>query len=501
MHASSADLATAPVSASLGRSLGVSWPLLLGLAGFLVPVLLGFGLADSDTYLHISVGRWMLAHGSILTHDPFSFTRHGAILTTQEWGSDLIIAATFRAAGWSGLVALSAVSFGATLAYLARFLLARMEPLHALLLTLLAAFMMFPSLLARPHELVWPLTAVWAGMLVRSSEEHRAPPWWLLAVMLLWVNLHGSFIAGLALAVFIAADSVVEARGRRREVARRWLAFVLATLACGFVNPQGYHLMLFPFHLLGMKAALSLIAEWRPPDFEQPQILGLWLILILGLALIGRVRLSVVRSILILGLLYAALQHIRNVALLGLIFPFLLAQPVAALWRRMPVRGRDADAVDRWFRALVSPARPAAICVAVALAGLAAVVALNLRQPRPPEYARPRAALDAVLSRAPRGRILNDPAFGDYLIYRRIPDFMDDRVDLYGDAFMRETAAALELAPGGDLEALLRKYRIAAIVLGAEWPAVRLLDRLPGWKRVYSSQVAVAYVRRGASGP
>lgn len=489
--------ATATLWPARHRGLGISWPLLIGTVGFLVPVVMGYGLQDGDTYLQVAVGRWMIAHGHILTQDPFSFTRFGAPSTAQEWGADLLLAATFRVAGWSGLVVLSAISFGATLAYLMRFLQSRMEPLHALVLSLLTASMMLPWVFARPHALVWPFTAVWVGTVVGSSEDNRAPPWWLLGVLLIWVNMHGSFIVGIGVVAFLACDSILEAKTDRWGTARRWLPFVLAAFACGFVNPQGYRLMLFPFHLLGMKAAMSLVSEWRPPDFEHPQMLGLWVIAILGLGLSGRIRLSLVRSILVLGLFYTALQHVRNVALLGLVSPFLLARPVAALWREMPVPGGDAGAIDRWFRSLACPARRSAVCTMLALAISIAIVSLGARRPLPPDDARPRAAVDAVIARVPGGRILNDPAFGDYLIYRGIPDFMDDRVDLYGDTFIKRTADALALLPGGDLGALLKQYKIQAIILEPRWPATKVLDRSPDWERIYSDEAAVAYVRRG----
>lgn len=493
---SSTAIETAGLSYSLRRSLGVSWPLLLGVAGFVVPALTGYGLADGDTYLHIAAGRWMLAHGTVLTHDPFSFTRLGAPSTAQEWGSDLLIATIFRVAGWSGLVFVAAACFGATIAYLMRHLLVRMEPLHALVLTLFAAKMMVPSLLARPHELVWPLTALWVGTLVRASEEDRAPPWWLLAVMLLWINMHGSFILGPCLAAALGLDAAVSAGEQRWTVAKRWAPFVLGAFACTLVNPQGYRLVLFPFQLVGQKAALAMIAEWLPPNFQHPEILGVWLVAIVTLAFVGRIRLSPVRSVLLVGLLYMALQHGRNVALLGLISPFLLAQPIATLWRRAPLAGRDAGAVDRFFHALALPARRLATCALVLLAGLAAIIALNVRVPMPPASARPGAALDAVLARVPHGRILNDPGFGDYMMFRGVPDFVDDRVDVYGDAFLTRTVGALSLWPDSDLEALLREHRIDAILLGNGWPAVRLLDRLPGWERVYSDKLTAGYVRR-----
>lgn len=503
MQMTSANVETVRPVLSLRRCFGISWPLLLGSTGFVALVLWGWGLGSPDVYLHVTAGRWIIEQGHVPLRDPFSFTRHGALWIAQEWGADLLMAGAFRVAGWSGLVLLEAACFGASLAYLMRFLLERMEPLHALLLAFVAAFMMLQYFVDCPSVLVWPLTAVWIGTLTRCSEERRTPPWWLLLVMLLWVNMHASFILGVGFAVLTAVESCINARQARWECGRRWALFVLSALGCAFGNPQGYRLLLYPFHLLDSKA-LGLILAWQSPSFLHPQALGLWILLIMALAFAGRVRLSLVRSVLVLGLMYMALEHLRNLALLGLISPFVLARPMAELWARKPLAtlwagrpasGRDVAFLDRLFGGLASRASLATVCVTLLLAGAVAMADLNAKRPAPPTSFTPRAALDALLSRGPAGRIFNDFNFGEYLIYRGVPVFVDARVGMYGNAFIERAIRAMALAKGSNLEALLVKYRIDAILLSSSRPAVKLLDQLPGWKRVYGDAVAVAYVR------
>lgn len=492
----SENLAVASISSRRSVGLGMSWPLLLGLMGFILPVVMGRGLNDPDIYWHVTAGRWMFEHGHVALHDPFSFTMHGAVWVAHEWAAELVMAGAYWVAGWSGLVFLAAMCYGASLAYLMRFLLARVEPLHALVLTCLAAWMMFPAQSADPQALVWPLTVLWIGKLIDSTERNSAPPWWLLAVMLAWANLHGSFVLGLGIAIAMAVEAVVKAKWSRRDAARRWTLFVVAAVAVACVNPRGYGLLLYPFHLLGMKTALGLIAAWEPPNFLRPQVLDLWLALVLALAFAGRLRLSAIRSALVLGLLYIALEHVRNVALLGLISPLLLAEPLARCWKAQPVSGRDSDVLDRWFRALAQPARMAAVGVACLAMGTVAAVALEARKPRPLALLTPRAAVDALLSHGAPGRIFNDFNFGGYLIFRGIPVFVDARVDMYGNAFSTQAMEAVALAPGTHLQAILDQYKINSILLQPSRPAVKLLDRLPAWKRVYSDKVAVAYIRR-----
>lgn len=475
--------------------LGLSWPLLLGITALLLQVSLGWGLRDPDPYWQIVVGDWMLGHHRIPTWDLFSYTMPGAPATTQEWGAEIIVALAYRVAGWSGLVLLAGMTFGLTIAYVARFLLRRLEPLYAVTLTCLTGAMMFPLSMARPHAMIWPLAALWVAKLVEAAEARRSPPWWLMAVMCLWANLHGSFILGLALIVPFAMESAVEGRrtlsyAQYRSLVARWALFFAAALTCVLLNPVGYHALLFPFHMLGMKSVLALISEWRSPDFEQPQGLAIWLLALLALALSGRFRLPWIRSALLLGLIYMALQHQRNVPLLALISAFALAGPLAAQCR---AAAGDDNVLDRLFRALALPASWSSACVALIGSLLVATLILRVERPEPTHYS-PVQAVNALLASGSKGPILNDYNFGGYLIFRGIPVFIDSRADMYGEKFVTRTLETVWLSKPG-FEELLEKYHIQSTLLPADAAAARLLDRLPGWKRLYADDIAVVHVR------
>lgn len=77
-----------------------------------------------------------------------------------------------------------------------------------------------PHLLARPHVLAMPVMIAWASGLVSASRRGNAPSPWLLSLMIAWVNLHGSFVFGLALIGAFALDALWNAEaGRRKRVA------------------------------------------------------------------------------------------------------------------------------------------------------------------------------------------------------------------------------------------------------------------------------------------
>lgn len=490
------EIVSQSMSRSWVRDSGLSWPMLLGALAFLMAIASGAVRIGPDTYWHIVAGRWILSHGYVPTHDVFSFSMHGAPWIAQEWGAELLMAPVYGLTGWTGLTLLCAALFGLTIAYLARFLLVRMEPLHAVSLTALAACMMFSYIIVRPYEFVWPLTALWVGVLIESVEGSDAPPWWLLGVMWLWANMHGSFILGLGLPVMIGVEAVLNAKERWKSTGVRWLTFIAAASGCAMLNPQGYRLLLFPFHLIALHA-LGQLTEWQQPNFQHPQVFGLWLLALLALAFAGRIRLPPIRSALLLGLIYVALEHGRNISLLGLISPFLVARPLASLWRQMLARRTDAQALDRGFRALAGRGTRLALCATVVLSGALGLAMTSGHEPMPPKRFTPRAALDVLLTRVPHARILNDLNFGGYLIFRGVPVFVDSRAELYGDEFFQSYFDAVEMSSGEHFNALVAKYRIDAILIGPEWPLVRVLDKSRDWKRVYADRVAVAYLRRG----
>lgn len=474
--------------------------MLLGSLAFVSALGCGAVRIGPDTYWQIATGHWILVHGYVPTHDIFSFTRHGALWVAQEWAEEVLVAIIYAVSGWSGLTLVAALAFALAIAYLARFLLVRMEPLHAVVLAVFSGCMMFDDILVRPYVLAWPLTVLWAGILVDSSEKNRTPPWWSLGVMVLWTNVHGSFILGLGLAGLIAVEAVLNAGEHWRSAARNWGVFVLATFGCALLNPQGWRLLVFPFHLLGMHV-LEQSTEWRAPNLQRPQVFGLWLLAMFTLGFAGRFRLPWVRSVLVIGLMFFALQHVRNVSLFGLLVPILIAGPLGSVWRTKSGSRRDVQSLDRFFNALAAPGRMTALLCVLALASVLGIVAVRMREVRPFARNSPRAALNALLARAPHGRIFDDAGFGGYLIFRGVPVFVDPRMTVYGDSFLRRYFSALELDPNGNINALLRKYRISEILLAPEWPVVSVLDRSPDWKRIYKDKLAYAYIRREAVKP
>jgi hypothetical protein len=469
------------VVAETRSATAVMGPLGLGAALYGLLLLLGERLLnDPDTYWHIATGRWIWAHAAVPTTDPFSHTLPGAPWLAHEWLSELILAGAYAALGWAGVVALTA--FAASLSLLMGALERALRPAVALGATAMAFFLMAAHLTARPHALALPVLVVWAAALVRARDRSRIPSLWLLPLMVLWANLHGGFVVGLGLAGVLAVEAVLTARPGppRRAAIWGWGRFLLGAALASLLTPQGIAGWWFPFKLMSLGFALSFVGEWHAPVLGGFEPLVLWLAVLLAFALGIGLRAPLSRVLMVAGLVAMALSHARNAELLAVLAPLLLAEPVGCLMRssRSPAR---------------SQARTIA-ALALFIVATTAVASLRGYAHENPAIA-PASALAAAQQAGLTGPVFNDYDFGGYLVFEGVAPFVDGRIDLYGDDFMRAYTAAL--AAGGDaLPSLLDRYRIAWTLLKPDEPAVAALDRNPGWERVYADPGAVVHRRR-----
>jgi len=391
-------------------------------------------------------------------------------------------------------VVLTAACFGATMAILTGFLLRHFEPFSALIAVTLGGALVLGHLLARPHILALPLLVTWCGALIRSRDAGEAPPLLLLPLMALWANLHGSFMFGLGLLLFLGCEGGLQPGARLRE-AGRWGVFGLLAVAAAVLSPNGLSGFVEPFRLMAMPSLQASFREWLSPDFHTFQPLEISLLGLIALGFTTGACLPLSRLLLLLALSHMALAHVRHAELLGLVGPLAigasLGPQIAARIRAAPI-----SELSRGIARLAAPARrPAVICTLV----LAAVMSLVLMMRpilRTGDPVTPATALDTALRMGLEGPVFNSEGFGGYLIFRGVPTFIDGRVELYGNDFF----ARYLKAQSGDadaLTALIKKYAISWTLLSPQQGAVRAFDSFPGWHRVYTDNLAVVHTRAG----
>jgi hypothetical protein len=497
MSSAPSDAAMDEVSPGRAQLVLLSWPLVVAVLALARPLSNRLALLnDPDTYLHIAAGRWILAHGALPSQDPFSYAVAGATWVPHEWLAELVLAVAYDALGWPAVALLATLCFAAALALLTRRLLTHFEPFSALILVSASGVLLLPHLLARPHVLAFPLVVAWSAGLISARDRDRAPPLWLLPIMTLWVNLHGGFMFGLALAGFFGAEAVAAAGtwSGRRAAMRQWGGFVALALLAALCTPNGLDGLLLPFRVAGMAVLQQRFTEWMSPNFQRFDPLELWLLGAIALGFALRLKLPPMRLLLLLGLFHMALQHTRHSDLVALVAPLAVARslgPPLAAW----INATPPSALGRWFAQLARPAGTSGVLFAIGLVAAISVAAVLRPLSRPDAPETPGAALAAATRLDLSGPVLNSEPFGGYLIFSGVPTFIDGRIELYGDAFLDRYLSA-EQGNEAVLTGLLAEYHIAWTMLQPQQRAVEVLDHLPGWQRVYGDEYTVIHAHR-----
>src|SRR3989442_1715473 len=464
---------------------------LLGL--FLITLVVFVGghrlFGDADAATHVATGLWILEHREIPKVDPFSATRAGAEWFAHEWLADLGCALLYRACGWGGLVAASALTITLARVLLFRFLIGRGDDVLAAFGAVVAAAATASShWLARPHLLTVLFLVAWAIILeqvVHGRWRRRA----LLALpplALVWCNVHGGFLVAFGILACYALG--VSFAGR---AGRSLLPSLLATSAgaavCVLVNPWGWRL---PQHLIAFFAfhgpALRATSEFAPAAIDDRA--GVALFVFVGLCAAGiflGLRAGIAErsgrvaaesrtldargpfhpgTLLALALTtvmaFASIRHVRGLVVFG--------GPVISGGLSSYVRLK-ADPEMRAYLATLrlreercggaSGASALVILWVLALLGLLPRAGFD-----PAQF--PVSAVAALrISAPPEGPVFAPDTWGGYLIleWPQARVFVDGRWDMYGDEFFEKYADIYLARPGWSSALDAKKVTLALL--------------------------------------
>jgi hypothetical protein len=435
-------------------------------------------LNDGDTWWHVATGNWIFDHRHIPHTDPFSFTMPGHPWQTHEWLSEVLMAAAYRVGGWSGVMVLFAAATGAAAWIVVARLAKHLGGITLVVVVAVTLSCMGPSLLARPHLLILPLIAIWLTELLQARDENRPPRLAFALLMIPWANLHGSWIFAYLLLGAFGLEALVQPGADRLKVIRQWAPFTLLAIAGAFVTPHPLSGVLFPLHVMTMRGLQS-IDEWKSANFSTLQPFEIALLVTILICLWRGVKVPLIRLILLLLLLHQALQHVRQQMILAMVAPFLLAQPIAQALGHLPNRTPR----PRWIYAL-------AALVAIGLAASRMTFPLV----RGDRANSPLTALSHVPTELRRYPVLNEYAFGGYLIFSGIRPYIDGRADMYGDDHLADFLQSIR-PDVPRLQGNLRRYDIRWTILSARNNTNPWLANQPDWTCLWADRYAVVYAR------
>ena len=348
---------------------------------------------------------------------------------------------------------------------------------------------------------------------------------WLVPLMTLWTNLHGSFVLGLVLiGVFAAGEflraavtSGEESGNSRREALGRAGRYGLLLAACAagsLVNPYFYRIHLHIFKYLQDDFILNHIGEFFSPNFRFMPAKFFEILLLLGggTALWALRRGRYTQALLVVAFSHFSLQSARHIPL----YAIFVAPVIGNALSEALVAAKSSAALSGWLRATLVgfkkygddmrplDVRPRAYALSVVVTVFTcALVILATRAGQPKELRAgfnpkqfPVRAADYLALSGPDTDIFTTDQWASYLIYRfypRVRVFMDGRSDYYG-----ATVGNLYLNVIGvhyTWEKTLDDYRIRTVLLPASEGLAGAMKESRRWHMEYDDGIAILFSR------
>ncbi|MEJ5366937.1 MAG: hypothetical protein WHT08_01375 [Bryobacteraceae bacterium] len=446
---------------------------------------------DSDTGWHIVTGERIFDTWTLPRVDPYSFTKPGEPWYAWEWLADVAMGALHK---WKGLagVALGAVVVLAAAAWMwcAFALWLGADAFIVAALMTLASFASASHWHARPHLISWVFLIAWVWLLEQTPSKLSVVRCaGLFVLMMLWVNLHGSFF----LAFFLAGAYGVEFWFRDRRRASTLAVEVIFALVATFCNPYGSQLHAHLARYLTNTEMLAFIREFQSLNFHGFGgiiSIALFLLAISGAGLCFQQG-HLARGLVILMLSAIALRSARGIPLVAFVaLPLSTAAITRALtaWKPIEVLLSESNA----FRNIERQAT-GALFLLLAAGGLFFWYSTGTASARArfPAERLPVQAAEALDRLDPSTRLFAPDYFGGYIIYRfsgKRKVFFDGRSDFYGTQFVKDYVNTMAMEPGWRKK--FGRFQFTHALLPEDHALREALECL-GWQRLYGDSTAV----------
>jgi hypothetical protein len=309
--------------------------------------------------------------------------------------------------------------------------------------------------------------------------------------MVVWVNLHGAFIAGFVIGALYLAGWLWENRAMLKSRVfligpiRIWLyAGVLSGLA-SLLNPSGWRIWGNSFGYISTRFLVDQTVEYRSPNFHDPVFWPFAGIILLTVFLAGINRLKLKPASLLLLLFWTAmgLYSMRNISLFALIAAPILAEGSADFLRAyFPSKGKAGGG---FFSALT-------VLLTVIFILVGGGTGRTLPNNAYSQKYFPVKAVDWLGNNPPSGNVFNHFIWGGYLLHRLWPEelvFIDGQTDFYGEELSREYL----LVTRGDVgwQDIIAHHQISWAIVPTDSLISRLLQNELDWKVAYQDETAV----------
>ena len=430
-------------------------------------------LEDPDIWWHLADARQLVTTHHFIWAEPNSFTVGGQMWVNPEWLAELPYWFSYAALHYRGIYLLDWLALSGNLVFLYWRSYRRSGHAGAAWWAAALAFVLV-SVNAGPRTIAMAYLMMGAELaLLEAYERGKTRCLWLLPIVFcIWVNLHGSWLIGLALFVlyilcgaFEFKKGVIEQEAFTSSERNRLLMVLGACLAALFVNPYGWRLVWNPIDMMtNQKLNIANVMEWKPLNLSTiagATAFAAMCLMVLLNAFKGR-KWRVYEVAFVFFAWYAALDHMRFLFLAAV-----LTTPILALDIR---RGFELESDEHTI--------PAANAFMV-VAALIVIVSIFPSEKKLESKLQTFFPMQSVAAIDPSWRTFNVDNVGGMMTFQSKPVFIDSRFDVFEHhgVLADYLKAMYAIAP---LE-VLDQYRIDHVLLTDTMPASYVLKHTAGW--------------------
>jgi len=471
-----------------------------------------------DFWWHLKAGEIIVASRSIPQTDLFSFTALGKTFILGNWLAEIAYYLIYRHGGLAFLIFVNAILLAGATIVLVRLCWECSGSARLAALTGLIAACSFPVSL-RSQVFSFLFMSVYYLILDGYPAKRRKLIWGLPLLMMIWVNLHGAFVLGLALVgLFLGLEAIQSYAGCPSMPKRNlWMLGLVLILCClaTLANPVSYRIYSYIDAVMRDPSSQNLVLEWQPPRIDAAKgwvlFYGIFYLLLVTLIFAGR-RPGLKDLGLFLCFSLLGMKASRNGVWFAIIATPILARYIATIdfssmtaFMQKDDRKRPVDQSCMRDSSAVPKTQLYGLNLLIACASLA-ILALVSPWIRPNLYKTslldprtPVKAMDYIERNRLAGNIMHPQIYGDYLIWRLWPlqhSFFDGRVHLFGESFVKNYS---RIFADSEWEELLKPYRIRYLLLnkdGNHESSLRLINAArssPHWVLLYEDGLSILF--------
>lgn len=408
---------------------------------------------DADFWFHYACGKYIVENHAIPKTAIGSWwgSENNLTWVSHEWLFGLIIYGVTNLFGMGSVPLFASLVIASLFTFIAYkgYECWKDAPLKTILLYLFGAFLVTSSTVGRPQIfLSWFIVILYLLL----EDEYKDPNYnifWLIPLMILWVNMHGGswILIPFFLIILMIVDYLRISEGKikikyvnKKTTLKRLIVLILVLLAVS-INGYGLEMYSYPFTNLGDTVMQNAITEWAQLDLSN--VLNLMYLILPFIyfvyAFIGKERINLFEIIFALIITFMALRSIRFIAQL-------IPMSLLLISRRTVLTEQKFEFTYKYIiRAFIV----LFILMFGSIAQEAYITPVDLSL-------YPSDEILAEVRKDNNERLYNHYNFGGYLVYKEVPVFIDGRADIYSSSNLEDFLTITRCNYG--FEELLDKY-------------------------------------------